>query len=58
MTAIPQSGGRYVRDPKTGELTRLTRQSDQPAAPIEAGTPADDPAPAKSTKSTKNKGDR
>ena len=50
MTAIPQSGGRYVRDPKTGELTRLTRQSDQPAAPIEAGTPAEDPAPAKSTK--------
>lgn len=47
MTDQPKSGGRYCRDPETGKLTRRT---DQPTAPVEGAAPADDRAPAKSTK--------
>lgn len=45
MTDHPRSGGSYVRDPKTGALTR---RADHPPA-----TPADDAAPVKPTTSSK-----
>lgn len=36
---MPPDGGRYLRDPKTGRLTRLDEEAGSPEQPL------DDPAP-------------
>ncbi|RCW77815.1 hypothetical protein [Paracoccus lutimaris] len=57
MTDHPKSGGRYDRDPETGQLSRRTAQgSAEIPTPLKAAAPAEDTAPPAPTTKPKKGG--